>query len=74
MPKITVMAGDEVFSFSDFENWCDTARDKFAVAGLRGADSLCVDTQDRLCRSGKEFMRAQDDGSFPVRVYRALCD
>ena len=74
MPEITVNAGDEVFSFSSFENWCDTAKEKFAIAGLRGDNSLCVDTQGRLCVSGKEFMRARDDRSFPVRVYRALCD
>ena len=74
MPEITVNAGDEVFSFSSFENWCDTAKGKFASAGLHGDDSICVDTQGRICQKGLEFMRARDDGSFPVRVYRALCD
>jgi hypothetical protein len=74
MQEITVTVGDEVFSFSDFENWCDTAKNKFMNAGLRGPDTLCMDTRGRLCKSGKEFMRARDDWSFPVRVFRALCD
>ena len=74
MPGITVNAGDEVFSFSDFENWCDTAKKKFEGAGLRGRNVICIDTRGRVCHSGREFMRARDDRSFPVRVFKVLCD
>jgi len=72
--EITVTVGDELFSFSDFENWCDTAKWKFESSRLSGHDAICVDARGRLCFRGKDFMRARDDGSFPVRVFKALCD
>ncbi len=27
----------------------------------------CFDSKGRLCSSGKDFMRARDEGTFPVR-------
>lgn len=69
MPGITISVGDELFSFSDFEDWCDTASYKFESAGFVGRHAICVDSRGRLCFRGKDFMRARDDGSFPVRVF-----
>lgn len=70
---ITVAAGRELFEFTTFENWCNSAQSKFMLAGVTGKDVLCIDSQGRVCQKGLEFMRARDDGSFPVRVYLALC-
>ena len=70
--KILVEVVSEVFRFADFEDWCDTARRKFESAGMHSMDALCVDAKDRVCAKGKEFIRARDDGAFPVRVYRAV--
>ena len=69
MQEITIMVGDEIFSFSDFEEWCDTAKYKFESAGFVGRRAICVDSQGRLCFRGKDFMLARDDGSFPIRVF-----
>lgn len=74
MHKINVVVGDELFDFSTFENWCNTAQHKFNTAGVLSKDVLCVDANGRICQKGSEFLRARDDGAFPVRVYRALCD
>lgn len=74
MPKITVNVGEEVFSFSDFEDWCATAKWKFEDASLRSCNAICIDTRGRVCQTGIEFMRARDDRSYPIRVFKTLCD
>lgn len=72
--ELRVLVGEELFDFASFDNWCDTARDKFAAARVRGTDTLCVDTLGHLCTCGKEFMRARDASAFPVRVYRMVIE
>jgi len=72
--KIEVELGPELFHFTTFANWCDTAAGKFHHAGVNGDRVLCLDTKGRICTKGKEFMRARDDDSFPVRVYAKLLD
>lgn len=73
MAVIEITVGDELFSFPTFDNWCDTAQHKFGNAGVTSKDVLAVDARGRLCQKGAEFIRAKDDGTFPVRVYRLLC-
>jgi hypothetical protein len=31
--------------------------------------AFCVDAQGRRCNVGKDFMRARDEGTFPVRYF-----
>ena len=73
MQEVTIWVGNEVFEFADYDNWCDTAKVKFSRAGLRGDNAVCVDARGRICLSGKEFMRARDQGTWPVKVYPAKC-
>lgn len=72
MTGIMVKVGEEAFRFNKFSDWINSAGSLFEIAELRGADALCVDAKGRVCLRGKEFMRARDDGSFPIVVYRAL--
>ncbi len=72
MPTLQVTVGRKLFEFSTFDNWCDTAKWKFADAGLSGRHALCIDTKGRICTKGAEFMRARDEGTFPIRVYAAV--
>jgi hypothetical protein len=67
---IMVDLGAPLFSFSDFEDWCDTARWKFQESGMHSVDALCLDKAGRVCTKGAEFMRARDEGTFPVQVFR----
>jgi hypothetical protein len=69
MHKMSITLGKELFQFSSFDNWCDKASSKFAKTGRRGEQVLCLDTFGRVCRTGREFMRARDEGAFPVRVF-----
>jgi hypothetical protein len=61
--------GKFLFKFDDFDNWCDTAREKFSDSGHKGEDTVCMDEKGRVCKWGEHFMRARDDNSFPIRVY-----
>lgn len=72
MPTLQVTVGKKLFEFSTFDNWCDTAKWKFADAGLSGRYALCIDTKGRICTKGAEFMRARNEGAFPVRVFAAV--
>lgn len=50
--------------FSSFQRWVN-----HATSWIGGENALCVDTKDRICRNGGDFMRARDEGAFPVRYY-----
>jgi hypothetical protein len=67
---ICVSVGEPVFSFADFDDWCDNARHRFSSHGMHSSDALCVDRSGRVCTKGAEFMRARDEGTFPILVYR----
>ena len=73
MAELNVKVGAEAFRFNKFSDWVNGAGSLFEIAELRGnEDSLCVDAKGRICLTGKEFMRARDDGSFPIIVYRGV--
>lgn len=66
--------GQKVFEFTSFDNWCDTAKAKFERAGVRSDHVVCVDQIGRLCAWGEHFMRARDEGAFPVEVFLLRAD
>lgn len=75
--EVTLKLGECLFEFTSFDNWCDTAKSKFKRHGVSGSTvghmfAICVDAKQRVCVSGKEFMRARDEGAFPVRAYRLV--
>ena len=51
-------------AFSSFVEWVNNA-----TSWIGGENALCVDAKDRICRIGGDFMRARDEGTFPVRYY-----
>ena len=67
---VAIVVGEMLFEFSDFRNWCDTAKAKFAMAGAAADNTICIDNRCRVVNRGGDFMRAQEDGAFPVKVYR----
>lgn len=50
--------------FHCFETWVCKA-----VSWIGGRNPLCVDAKDRRCTCGGDFMRARDEGAFPVRFW-----
>ena len=73
MTGIMVKVGAEAFRFNKFSDWVNGAGSLFEIAELKDRDVLCVDARGRICLTGREFIRARDDNSFPIVVYRALC-
>ena len=72
--ELKIIVGELLFQFSSFDNWVNTAEIKFSSENVRLKDVLCVDNKGRILKKGKEFRRAENDDSFPVKVYRALFD
>jgi len=35
----------------------------------RRAKTICVDSKGNVCMTGKEFMHADENGFFPIKVY-----
>jgi hypothetical protein len=70
---LQIKVGRLLFHFDDFQNWVNSARRKFEkcrVVGIRDREEIvCLDSAGRICRSGREFQRARDEGAFPVNCY-----
>jgi len=74
--KAVIEAGIYLCEFSSFHDWVTHARSW--LGGISGGGCrykprercVCVDAKGRICRIGADFMRARDDGAFPVKAYR----
>lgn len=51
--------------FTSYQHWVDKARTWMA---WHGSSSACVDTKGRICRIGSDFMRARDEGTYPITI------
>lgn len=67
--QIQCTVGRELFAFRSFTEWVNKARSWFRTCRVPSCDTVCIDAKGRICRTGKQFMRARDDGAFPVRVF-----
>ncbi|MGX7346385.1 hypothetical protein [Acetobacter oryzoeni] len=47
--------------FDTFQTWVNKA-----TSWIGGTNPACFDAQGRRCRIGGDFMRAHDEGTFPV--------
>ena len=50
--------------FGTFTEWVNKA-----TSWIGGENALCADARGRVCRNGGDFMRARDEGAFPVRFW-----
>lgn len=62
--------GEELFSFETFVQWVNKASTWCSGCGVPMQNMRMLDAQGRVCRIGIHFMRARDEGTFPVRVIR----
>jgi len=72
--SLSIVVGEELFAFASFEQWVNKTAGWFRSYRVRSDDTLCVDAVGRICRVGKQFMRARDEGTFPIRVFMAVVD
>lgn len=62
-------AMEEVFQFTSYMEWVNKAQSWFRSIPEHRKPAACYDAKGRRCSIGGEFMRARDEGAFPVRVY-----
>jgi len=67
--EILLEVKEELFRFSDFDDWVNNAPERYVNGGIPPKYTVALDTGGRTCLSGKEFMTARDEGTFPVIVY-----
>lgn len=67
--NIQIQVGDELFRFTSHQQWCDKARSWFKNRNATNYNTVCIDAANRICATGKEFGRARDEETFPVKVY-----
>ncbi len=69
---------DAVCEFTSYQQWVNKAASWLGGKRSDGArhsprfEGVCVDARGRVCANGGDFMRARDDGSFPVRAHEYL--
>lgn len=74
MPKVTVELGDQLFEFKTFGDWVNKAQSRYGtICGVKKEDTIAIDNAGRVCAKGLEMMRARDEQTFPVRIYKKLC-
>lgn len=56
-------------TFQDWVNRADMTLTRTSNNNYRFAPFICVDAKGRRCWSGEQFMRARDEGAFPVRYF-----
>lgn len=52
--------------FDSFQQWVNMASSWLTRRGERER-AICFDAKGRWCPMGREFMRARDEGAFPIR-------
>lgn len=73
MSELLPIQADYRGEWSSFDRWCDCAsKDIGPRSGI--AHPLCVDAVGRVCFIGKQFMRARDEGTFPVKFYECAAE
>ncbi len=61
-----------VGEFRDFNDWVNFATKRLSEAAgdkYGAMQSVCIDALGRRCTIGGHFMRARDEGTFPIRYF-----
>lgn len=69
---LTVALKGELFSFHSETHWANKAKSWYATCGVPPHRILTLDGMGRVCVSGKEFMRATAENTYPVTAYEIL--
>ncbi len=67
IPEIVV--GEKLFEFASQIEWVNKAKSWYANSGVATCDTVAVDERGRICTRGKHFMRADEQGAYPISVY-----
>lgn len=67
--KRDVQLGPELFRFESMQQWVDKGRSWYATCGYTEYKLVTIDAVGRIVKTGYEFMRARDEGTYPISVY-----
>ena len=62
----------EMFRFESEIRWVNKAQSWFKNCGVPRHRYICTDAKGRVCVSGREFMRATAEDTYPIVVYEIL--
>jgi hypothetical protein len=71
---IAVTVGPLLFEFASHAQWVNKASSWFRSYRVTGSDTICVDAKGRICRIGKQFMRAEKEQTYPIRVFEFVVE
>lgn len=71
MKAIKIQVGELLFQFTSFSDWVNNASRRFKTWEVRGDETLCIDKKGRVCLVVRQFIRARDEKTYPINVYRA---
>jgi hypothetical protein len=69
MTERMMTLGDELFSFSSEQDWVNRAKNLYANCGVPRGHYITIDSVGRICKSGRDFMRATREEAYPIKVY-----
>ena len=69
MSEITVVLGEKLFEFPSLLKWEQKATGWFKSTGIMQSEMICIDAAGRICTCGRDFMRADKEGTYPIAVY-----
>ncbi len=67
--SLRITVGRELFLFETFDDWVNTAVHQFTTCAVMPREVICIDSGGLICGTEKQFMRARDSGTVPVRAY-----
>lgn len=67
-----IWVGKLLLTFECFEDWQNKGQSWCRSMNIKMQDTIWVDAQGRLVRSGREMKRAKETDAFPVRVFEMV--
>ena len=67
--QIKLNVGPELFRFESRHAWIHMAPRCFEKLGATTWDTICIDAAGRVCNIGKQFSRAEEEGTYPITCY-----
>lgn len=69
---IQITVGELAFHFTSKQHWINKGHDWYARHGLIDGRAISIDAKGRICKTGLEFRRAEEENAYPINVYRAV--
>ncbi len=69
MTEVNIVLGEKLFEFPSLMKWEQKATGWFRSTGIKQSEMICIDTAGRICTCGRDFIRADKEGTYPIAVY-----